>query len=193
MHYFAIGSEQHNKTTMAFKFYPKGVTPKYQVRSVAMRNIPNDELEVPPNTVVRTDGYYRLQRPARIDAFPAAHAYARPWDDARSDRPGDQSYPDPELGRSLRLQLAHQLRLRRRGGTASAGGNRASHDRRPRQHGREPAQSRSQYVGRLSASAASTTCSRYGSTSFTWTMRNLRGWSRSERARAHRNRNNHRC
>ena len=25
MHYFAIGSEQHNKTTIAFKFYPKGV------------------------------------------------------------------------------------------------------------------------------------------------------------------------
>jgi hypothetical protein len=78
MHYFAIGSEQHNKTTMAFKFYPKGVTPKYQVRSVAMRNIPNDELEVPPNTVVRTDGYYRLQRPARIDAFqPHMHMRGR--------------------------------------------------------------------------------------------------------------------
>jgi hypothetical protein len=69
MHYFAIGSEQHNKTTMAFKFYPKGFTPKYQVRSQAIRNIPNDDLEVPPNTVVRTDGYFRLTRPARIDAF----------------------------------------------------------------------------------------------------------------------------
>jgi hypothetical protein len=69
MHYFAIGSEQHNKTTMAFKFYPKGFTPKYQVRSQAIRNIPNDDLEVPPNTVVRTDGYFRLARPARIDAF----------------------------------------------------------------------------------------------------------------------------
>ena len=69
MHYFAIGSEQHNKTTMAFKFYPKGFVPKYQVRSQAIRNIPNDDLEVPPNTVVRTDGYFRLARPARIDAF----------------------------------------------------------------------------------------------------------------------------
>jgi hypothetical protein len=59
MHYFAIGSEQHNKTTIAFKFYPKGVTPKYQVRAQAIRNIPNDELEVPPNTVVRTDGYFQ--------------------------------------------------------------------------------------------------------------------------------------
>jgi hypothetical protein len=78
MHYFAVGSEQHNKTTIAFKFYPKGVTPKYQVRSVAIRNIPNDDLEVPPNTLVRTDGYFRLPRPARIDAFqPHMHMRGR--------------------------------------------------------------------------------------------------------------------
>ena len=78
MHYFAVGSEQHNKTTIAFKFYPKGVTPKYQVRSQNIRNIPNDELEVPPNTVVRTDGYFRLPRPARIDSFqPHMHMRGR--------------------------------------------------------------------------------------------------------------------
>ncbi|HYA16094.1 MAG TPA: hypothetical protein VEF06_01440 [Bryobacteraceae bacterium] len=69
MHYFAQGSEQTNHTTIAFKFYPKGFTPKYQVRSVAIRNNPNDELEIPPNSVVRTDGYYRLTRNARIDTF----------------------------------------------------------------------------------------------------------------------------
>jgi hypothetical protein len=78
MHYFAIGSEQHNHTTIAFKFYPKGVVPKYQVRSTAIRNIPNDELEIPPNTVVRTDGYFRLQRNARIDSFqPHMHMRGR--------------------------------------------------------------------------------------------------------------------
>jgi mono/diheme cytochrome c family protein len=78
MHYFAVGSEQHNKTTIAFTFYPKGVVPKYQVRSLALRNIPNDELEVPPNTVVRTDGYFRLPRNARIDAFqPHMHMRGR--------------------------------------------------------------------------------------------------------------------
>jgi hypothetical protein len=78
MHYFAIGSEQHNKTTIAFRFYPQGVTPKYQVRSLALRNIPNDELEVPPNTVVRTDGYFRLPRNARIDSFqPHMHMRGR--------------------------------------------------------------------------------------------------------------------
>jgi len=78
MHYFAIGSEQHNKTTIAFKFYPKGVVPTYQVRSQAIRNIPNDELDVPPNTVVRTDGFFRLPRPARIDSFqPHMHMRGR--------------------------------------------------------------------------------------------------------------------
>jgi hypothetical protein len=78
MHYFAVGSEQHNRTTIAFRFYPKNVTPRYQVKSVPLRNIPNDELEVPPNTVVRTDGYFRLPRNARIDAFqPHMHMRGR--------------------------------------------------------------------------------------------------------------------
>ena len=90
MHYFAIGSEQHNKTTMAFKFYPKGVTPKYQVRSVATQH-PTTNWKCrrtpwcePTAITGSAAGAYRR--------VPAAHAYARPWDDARSDRPGDQSY-----------------------------------------------------------------------------------------------------
>ena len=78
MHYFAVGTAQHNRTTIAFKFYPKGVVPKYKVTSVPIRNIPNDELDIPPNTVVRTDGYYRLNRNARIDAFqPHMHMRGR--------------------------------------------------------------------------------------------------------------------
>jgi hypothetical protein len=78
MHYFAVGSAEHNKTTIAFKFYPKGQTPKYQVRSIAIRNVPNDELEIPPNSVVRTDGYYRLTKNARIDSFqPHMHMRGR--------------------------------------------------------------------------------------------------------------------
>jgi hypothetical protein len=78
MHYFAVGSAEHNKTTIAFKFYPKGETPKYQVRSIAIRNVPNDELEIPPNSVVRTDGYFRLTKNARIDSFqPHMHMRGR--------------------------------------------------------------------------------------------------------------------
>ena len=69
MHYFAIGEALTDQSEIAFIFYPKGYTPKYEVRSLAFRNIPNDELEIPPNSVVRHDGYFRLPRAARIDAF----------------------------------------------------------------------------------------------------------------------------
>ena len=78
MHYFANGEEAMDRTEMAFIFYPKGFVPKYEVRSIAFRNIPNDELEIPPNTVSRHDGYFRLPRPARLDAFqPHMHMRGR--------------------------------------------------------------------------------------------------------------------
>jgi hypothetical protein len=70
MHYNASGHDQTNHTTIAFKFYPKNFTPKYQVRSVAIRNLPNDELE----------------RPHRH--LPASHAHARQGNDARIDQFG---------------------------------------------------------------------------------------------------------
>jgi hypothetical protein len=76
MHYNAGGTEQLNHTTVAFKFYPQGFVPKYKVRAMSIRNLPNDELEIPPNTVVRTDGYYRLPGNVRIDAF-QPHLHAR--------------------------------------------------------------------------------------------------------------------
>jgi hypothetical protein len=78
MHYFAIGEELTDQTELAFIFYPAGYKPKYEVRSMSFRNIPNDELEIPPNSVVRHDGYLRLLRPARIDAFqPHMHMRGR--------------------------------------------------------------------------------------------------------------------
>ena len=78
MHYFAIGEELTDQTEIAFIFYPKGVMPKYEVRSVNFRNVPNDELEIPPNSVVRHDGYFRLTRPTRLDAFqPHMHMRGR--------------------------------------------------------------------------------------------------------------------
>jgi hypothetical protein len=78
MHYFAIGEELTDQSEIAFIFYPKSFTPKYEVRSQSFRNIPNDELEIPPNSVVRHDGYFRLTRPARIDAFqPHMHMRGR--------------------------------------------------------------------------------------------------------------------
>jgi hypothetical protein len=69
MHYFANGEVSKDRTSLGFVFYPKGYVPKYKVEVLNFRNIPNDELEIPPNSVVRHDGYFRLQKPARIDIF----------------------------------------------------------------------------------------------------------------------------
>jgi hypothetical protein len=69
MHYFAIGQEAKDKTSLGIVFYPKGYVPKYKVTMVSFRNVPNDDLAIPPNSVVRHDGYFRLPRPARISSF----------------------------------------------------------------------------------------------------------------------------
>jgi hypothetical protein len=69
MHYFAIGEEAKDRTTLGIVFYPKGYVPKYKITMVSFRNLPNDDLEIPPNSVVRHDGYFRLPRPARIVSF----------------------------------------------------------------------------------------------------------------------------
>ena len=69
MHYFAIGEEAKDRTTLGIVFYPKGYVPKYKVSIVNFRNLPNDDLEIPPNQVVRHDGYFRLPRAARIVSF----------------------------------------------------------------------------------------------------------------------------
>ena len=39
------------------------------MRSISFRNLPNDELEIPPNSIARHDGYFRLTRAVRLDAF----------------------------------------------------------------------------------------------------------------------------
>jgi len=69
MHYFAIGEEAKDRTTLGIIFYPRGYVPKYKINMVSFRNLPNDDLEIPPNSVVRHDGYFRLPRAARIVSF----------------------------------------------------------------------------------------------------------------------------
>jgi mono/diheme cytochrome c family protein len=78
MHYFANGEESKDRTSLGIVFYPKGYVPKYKVEVVSFRNIPNDELEIPANSIVRNDGYFRLPRAARIDIFqPHMHMRGR--------------------------------------------------------------------------------------------------------------------
>ena len=69
MHYFAIGTEQKDRTSLGVIFYPKGYVPHFKVQALNFRNVPNDDLDIPPNSVVRHDGYFRLPQAARISVF----------------------------------------------------------------------------------------------------------------------------
>ena len=86
MHYFAIGEEQTDQTDDGVHLLSEGLRAEVpKCGRSRSGTVPNDELEIPPNTVVRHDGYFRLHEAGPHRRVPAAHAHARQGDDARSD------------------------------------------------------------------------------------------------------------
>jgi len=69
MHYHSIGEEHTDRTSVGIVFYPKGYVPKYISRWITLFPEDFNDLEIPPGQVTRADGYYRLPKSARIDAF----------------------------------------------------------------------------------------------------------------------------
>jgi hypothetical protein len=67
MHYHSIGEEKPAMTSVGFVFYPKGVKPKHFITDVFPHE--NDTVDIPPNSVTRTDTYYRLPKAARLVSF----------------------------------------------------------------------------------------------------------------------------
>jgi hypothetical protein len=75
LHYHPVGKETVDRTRVGLKFYPRGYTPKYHQISLQIANS-HEELDIPPNTVTRHDGYYRFTKPARVTAV-QAHMHNR--------------------------------------------------------------------------------------------------------------------
>jgi hypothetical protein len=68
MHYHPIGEEKTDQTEVALVFYPKGYVPKYYL--LAAQTGETQDLDVPAGADnVRSDGYTRLNRNARITSF----------------------------------------------------------------------------------------------------------------------------
>jgi hypothetical protein len=68
MHYHSIGEEVKDRSAVAFKFYPKGYKPKYElVRQHVGDNF--DSLDLPPGVIARSDGYLVLKTPVMLTAF----------------------------------------------------------------------------------------------------------------------------
>jgi hypothetical protein len=68
LHYHPIGEEKTDQTEVALVFYPKGYVPKYYLQSSHTGDA--EDLDIPAGADnVRSDGYTRLNRNARVTSF----------------------------------------------------------------------------------------------------------------------------
>jgi hypothetical protein len=67
LHLHPSGERALVNVSIGFKLYPKGQTPKHVAFTQHMGD--NNDIDIPPGQVVRTDGYFRLPRAAVLSAF----------------------------------------------------------------------------------------------------------------------------
>jgi len=67
LHLHPNGEATPVKISLGLKVYPKGYTPKYVAFTQHMGDV--SDLDLPAGQITRSDGYFRLQRPAVISAF----------------------------------------------------------------------------------------------------------------------------
>ena len=73
-HFHSIGEEVNAKVELGVVFYPKGFVPKHIQWSKQLGQDAAPDLDIPPNSVVRRDGYTRLNVAAHLTAWqPHAH------------------------------------------------------------------------------------------------------------------------
>ena len=129
------------QASLGLKLFPKGAVPKYVAFTQHMGDVA--ELDLPAGEITRSDGYFRLPKPALISAFqPHMHnrgkaqcmeaIYPGRSGRLRASRPG--AHRDAQLREQLPVRLAHHVSLRGRGRAAAAGRNDHSHHVVARQH-----------------------------------------------------------
>jgi hypothetical protein len=67
LHLHPNGDRALVNVSIGFKLLPKGVVPKYVAFTQHMGD--NNDLDIPPGEISRTDGYFRLPKPAVVSAF----------------------------------------------------------------------------------------------------------------------------
>jgi hypothetical protein len=95
LHLHADGNDTPVSVSLGLKLYPKDAVPKYVAFTQHMGDV--NELDLPAGQITRSDGYFRLPRPAEISAFqPHFHTLGKAqcieaiYPDVRADsaRPG---------------------------------------------------------------------------------------------------------
>jgi hypothetical protein len=73
MHYHAVGEEIRDNVELAVYLYPKGQEPKYRTYLTPFPGTPGNAalgtLDIPPNSVVQSEGYQTLRAPAILENF----------------------------------------------------------------------------------------------------------------------------
>jgi hypothetical protein len=67
LHLHPDGEETPVKISLGLKLYPKGVVPKYVAFTQHMGDV--NDLDLPAGQITRSDGYFRLPKPAVLTAF----------------------------------------------------------------------------------------------------------------------------
>ena len=68
MHYHSVGEVITDRSQVGLVFYPKGYVPKHVMNTVLAPNA--DDLDIPAGSDnVRSDAYYKMERPARLAGF----------------------------------------------------------------------------------------------------------------------------
>jgi len=67
MHYHAVGQEITDRTSVGIVFYPKGYAPKHVIKTVQVGTLDLDIGAGEDN--VRSDAYYKLEKPVRLVSF----------------------------------------------------------------------------------------------------------------------------
>jgi hypothetical protein len=66
IHYSSSGEEVTDTVELGIYFYPKGQEPKYRQ---TLHLMGTDAIDIPPNTVQATQGFFPLRRAARVESF----------------------------------------------------------------------------------------------------------------------------
>jgi hypothetical protein len=73
LHLHAVGEEIRDHAELAVYLYPKGQEPKYRTRLMALQVVQYNSsgllLDIPPNTISETEGYFMLKQAARLENF----------------------------------------------------------------------------------------------------------------------------
>jgi mono/diheme cytochrome c family protein len=72
--YHGAGEQLSDRASIGFVFYPEGFVPKHRVEQLVVQEI--EEIDIPRNSLARTEMYYHVLKPIRLVGF-QAHMHLR--------------------------------------------------------------------------------------------------------------------